>query len=325
MTGHTENTDLGKNTNMTETSEILRSMMVENTGCHFLDSGGSAQYDANGNYTGSTHGYGRNFERNKGRDFESERPVGVEFEICGDEVRVEFSHNTYHWLKERLEFDPEMDELFHGAYLKEVDEDDNSWLFLMEGFPAWLEKQQDDEENELYGSFGGIYGEGEPLTVNTYNHECLLDQTLQFTYFSGDRGEYVLLQIHGGADVRGGYTKPRVFSCGHHSELDIFDYARGELFCSGEDHHPTALGIKERQEKQVGLKGIDVPEIDFDSYNSHGFSTDDGYNWYSYNCNKKLSDYEAKNLEEDDVWEPGKLCVKGGVGYCPTCGAKLVG
>lgn len=312
-----------------KTAEILREMLAENTGKHFLDSGGTPQYDANGNYAGSTQGYGRHYERNSLRDFERENAVHLKFEVWHDRLEVEFSFNTYHWLNQRLQFDAEMDTVFHGAYLEEVDENgDKSWMQLMEGFPAWLEDQRDEEGNEIYGQFGGIYGEGEPFTANTYNHDNLLDQTLQYTYFSGQNGEYVLLQIHGGADVRGGYTKPRVFTAGHWSELDLLDDARGHIACSGEEHHPTALAIKEQQEKQLSLRDVEAPSIDFENIYNHVFYTDDGYHWYEDNGHGQLSDYEVKNLddeEEEDVWEPGKLCVKDGVGYCPVCGAKLIG
>jgi hypothetical protein len=314
-----------------QTGEILREMLTENTGSHFLDSGGTPQYDANGNYVGSTHGYGRNHERNALRDFEAEKAAFVKFNVYRDnQLDLEIGINTYHWLKERLEYDAEMDELFHGRFLEEVDpDDDKSWLALMEEFPGWLEAQEDEDGDRVYGEFGGIYGEGEPFTVNTYNGECLLDQTLQFTYFCGNAGEFVLLQIHGGADVRGGYTRPRVFQGTGYSELAVLDYGRGRICCSGEDYHPTALALKEQQGKQLKLMGMPVePGIDFDHHYDHGFYTDDGYHWYDENGKGTLSDYELKNLDDDDeedVWEPGKLCVKDGVGYCPVCGAKMIG
>jgi hypothetical protein len=34
-------------------------------------------------------------------------------------------------------------------------------------------------------------------------------------------------------------------------------------------------------------------------------------------------EYEDGNVIKQDVWEPGKLCIKDGVGYCPICGGKL--
>lgn len=48
-------------------------------------------------------------------------------------------------------------------------------------------------------------------TINTYNHETNLSQILLFKYFEVNEEKYVLLQIHGGADVRGGYTDAKCF------------------------------------------------------------------------------------------------------------------
>jgi len=53
---------------------------------------------------------------------------------------------------------------------------------------------------------------------NTYNGDCTLSQTLQGTNLHTQETEsdfefppYVLLQVHGGADVRGGYTDAKLF------------------------------------------------------------------------------------------------------------------
>jgi hypothetical protein len=49
------------------------------------------------------------------------------------------------------------------------------------------------------------------FTENSYNRESLLSQVIQYTTFKVGDQNLVMLQIHGGADVRGGYTAPRVF------------------------------------------------------------------------------------------------------------------
>jgi len=332
-----------------KTAEVLRGMFVENTGSSFLDSGGTPKYDANGKYIGSEHGYGRNHERNKLRDLDNEPPVHLKFRVYKDDkVEIEFSLNTYLWLKERCLYNPELDELFHGKFLEEKDPDDSKeavlpvfkpWLVLMEEFPEYLSTLTEDDGSLIYGEPGGIYGEGEPFTVNTYNHESNLDQTLQYTYFTNTCGEFIILQVHGGADVRGGYTKPRVFSVGNLSELDIMDDQRGAIYCTGKDHHPDALAKKEVQESQTTIPGADVPLIDFDGHEEHNWTTDDGYHWYLQGtCGaqyKQLETHSALDLDEEVdevdegdekvVWEPGILCVKDGVGYCPICGGKLEG
>jgi hypothetical protein len=48
---------------------------------------------------------------------------------------------------------------------------------------------------------------------NTYNWESDLSQTIQYNYLELQGDCYVLLQIHNGADVRGGYTKTKLFKC----------------------------------------------------------------------------------------------------------------
>ena len=340
----------------TPTEIVLKGMLTENTGCSILDSGSA---------------YGRNWQLNQGRDFDAGEAVHLKFGVHGGAPDIEIQFNVYHWLKERLEIHEELDSLFHGKFLEDRDKDNSKhWMELMNEFPEYLATVREDlevsagdkcpecdegtleasDDGELvcsnedcgaafqgdlkYGEFGGIYGEGEPVCVNTYNHESLLDQVLQFVLFSGEYGEFVVLQIHGGCDVRGGYTKPRVFTFGNTSELDILDNARGGIHCTGEGHLPSALKLKEAQEKQVKIPGIDVEDIDFDGHNDHHWYTDDAYHWYyqgscGFGAGTQLEKYEAVNLDDEEEaetpWEPGKLFIKDGVGYCPHCGAKLAG
>lgn len=341
---HTEHTG-------TPTEVILKKMLTESTGASILDSGSA---------------YGRNWQRNQGLDFDAEEAVTLRFSVCGGSLDIEFQHNVYHWLKERLEYNEELDAIFHGRFLKERDADSKDWLELMNEFPEYLstikeEPEYEDgdecpncdgtlgkgEDGELYctgecgaifegaskfGEFGGIYGEGKPVCINTYNGEDALSQVLQYVLFSGEYGDFVVLQIHGGCDVRGGYTKPRVFSFGNLTELDILDNACGGICCTGKDHLPSALKLKEFQEKQMVLPGIDVQEIDFDGHDEHNWDTDDTCHWYyqgscGFGADKQLEKYEVVNLDDEDEaetpWEPGKVFVKDGIGYCPHCGAIL--
>ncbi|MEM4036040.1 MAG: hypothetical protein QXU97_05480 [Fervidicoccaceae archaeon] len=58
---------------------------------------------------------------------------------------------------------------------------------------------------------------------NTYNFECnLLSQVLQGITFKVGDDYYVMLQVHNGCDVRGGYTKPRFFKLAV-DEYDFYD------------------------------------------------------------------------------------------------------
>lgn len=199
------------------------------------------------------------------------------------------------------------------------------------------------EHKDQLCNVGGIYNEGDPITVNSANGEDMLSQVIQFVYFTWNNEAYIILQIHGGADVRGGYTKPRVFradSCG--DETEIFDTAKGHIFCTGKDHHPAALKRKEFQESQLALPGVKVETINFDDCNANWY-TDDSCNFYDDgNCGRNytnLEDMSCVDLEkeidehEDEVlevgalvpgdWRPGVVCVLDGKAYCPHCGALL--
>jgi hypothetical protein len=310
-----------------KTDEVLLGMLLENTGCHFLDSGGDS---------------GRHWQQNQQRDIVNEPPSVLSFRY-GD---ISVTHRVFHWLRERITCDDEATDAFDGPFRAQCDtEDDKSWSELRDAFPKWFagwKSRADSEEpcpacggdddgdaadegaceecsgtrivfdDSIYQATG-IYGEGEPLTMNTYNEENLLDQTLLFAYFElrsgGGRGgrinSYVVLQIHGGCDVRGGYTKPRVFVVEDDDELAIFDYRRASIYC----------------------------ELDREHY----WMTDDGQHWYAEGaCGRgagaQLETYEkvriegsvAGDLSADHRWRRGSLCVdEDDHGFCPVCGGRL--
>jgi hypothetical protein len=387
----------------TETEIVLKKMLTENTGASILDSG----FDN-----------GRHWQQNKGRDFDSEPAASLKFSTYrnsdGDtKVDISVTLNVYHWLKERLEYSAELDNIFHGRFLKERDADDSKhWLELMDEFPEYLatlkegdwipdtglneeqleklkrkselaeidelseaelkelgeinaflkamqpkEDNDEDEEHELrFGESSGIYGEGNPITVNTYNGENLVDQVLQYVLFTNNFGGYIALQIHGGADVRGGYTKPRIFEFGHMGEYDILDNARASIYCTGKDRLPEAERFFENMKDVLnrrilpGMEEVFRKEteetrtmlLELENSNKHHWSTDDACHWYfqgscGAGAEPQLEKYEVVNLDDEDnefnvevdedtkeqTWEPGKLCIKDGNGYCPYCGARL--
>lgn len=241
---------------MDKTRQVLASMLTQNTGTHFLDSGGA---------------YGRNWERNQGRDFDSEKESTLTFKWG-----LEVTHNVYHWLAERVEYDEHMDKLFH-RWADLAGNEGKHWLQLMSEF---VKKRGGT----------GYYGSGEPVTVNTYNGENLLSQILQYVYWCDDDGEFILLQIHGGCDVRGGYTAPRVFRC--NDECAIFDNARASIWC---------------------------PECEAN------WSTDDAYHWYfegacGWGAGKELQDFEI--IKEED-WEEQEVDEREPREINPILGEKL--
>jgi len=186
----------------TETEEVLAAMLTENTGRHMLDSGGA---------------YGRNWERNSGKtveDFLAAPEIETStWQRDGHEVIEYVSLDLFHFLRQRLEYDAETDAAFH-AFAADSTE---PWFADLE---SWLE------------SIGATHEEaGRPFTVNTYNGEDCLSQVIQYTVF--DVGEdrrdyygdvYIALSIHGGCDVRGGYTAPRIFRADSYALYDNADF-----------------------------------------------------------------------------------------------------
>lgn len=160
------------------TQEVLATMLTENTGVALCDSGGI---------------YGRHWEENQGRDLASfEDAPEAEIVSYGEDEFGWIKIDLFHYLESRVQFDSELDEEF--AKFADLPENKNEgWLYLMEEF---AESKSDNARSE---------------TFNSYNAETLLSQTIQGTVFEMGEDWYVLLQIHGGCDVRGGYTAPHVF------------------------------------------------------------------------------------------------------------------
>lgn len=279
------------------TAQVLHDMLKENTGVHMLDSGMSC---------------GRHWQRNQARDFDNE----PETTITGRWDYVEVTHNVYHWLKNRLTYNEELDQRFRDYAHRDDDYyfQSESWLQCAEGFLEILGKEHEEE----YGhGLGGIYGEGEPFCVNTYNEEELLSQILQFYYWEDEDGEHVLLQIHGGADVRGGYTRPVAFDVSGPmaSEICMFDFGKAHVYCTNE--HPTAVQLR-----------IDGDEDGGDCGNYwvlYGSSVEDSNTKSDLD---KLVKYDAdpEDTPDGEPPAPGRgyaFVDEDGNIHCPDCGSVL--
>jgi hypothetical protein len=263
-----------------ETRRILRGMLCENTGRAMLDSG---------DY------YGRNWQMNQGKDFDSMPASTLRAYVRKNELDLEITHNVYHWLAEKLDYAPVMDAKFRR--FSDRQQDTHS-LDDMVHFAELLEKR----------GATGIYGDGSPMTENTYNGADLLSQVLQYCYFEYEHESYVLLQIHGGCDVRGGYTRPRAFTL--NSELNIFDNARAVLY-------PDPQGFTDRHQLNM-FTGRTCEDT------APNWFTDDGYHFHSEGAGRqeRLSDFPASEDADDKgkgiiyVDEDHNL-------YCPISGRKL--
>jgi hypothetical protein len=162
--------------------ELIYNMLTENTGSHMLDSGGA---------------YGRNWERNQVKtieDFENEPEEVYTYSKSWNELSRTVS--VYHYLSQ-LETDEICDQFnampcedWNAEHVYGVST--KQWEWLTESLPS-LEVT---------------------ATFNTYNWDSDLSQILQGSWVQGYRPRtrrYLLLQIHGGCDARGGYTNAKLF------------------------------------------------------------------------------------------------------------------
>lgn len=193
---------------MVDVRDVLAGMMVENTGRHMLDSGGA---------------YGREWERNQGMtraDFDA-RPSAY-WDWNGYPTL-----DMYHYLAERLEYVPVLDR-FLGVFSESDGRERDPWLVIMEEFAEYV-------------------GGENIRTGNSYNDETFLSGVFQWVEFDFDDQRFVLLQVHGGCDVRGGYTRPRVFTTSENWYWQVQDV---EIYCTGErgdgdPHRWSIMGVRD--------------------------------------------------------------------------------
>lgn len=200
--------------------------------------------------------YGRAWERNQSKDLEdfiNSPRVTFDAKYCDATLSV------FHHLRERLTYNAEEDAVFH-AWAKDKDD---SWLSLM------------DEYAEHRG-WEIAFSE------NSYNRDSYLSQVIQYTVY--DSG-LVALQLHGGCDVRGGYTAPRIFTIGEAWDLTMEDVA---ISCTGEA---------------------------VDSDGPHWFENRPGDDW----CSLETGDYVQSPYE----WSKRRDLLRLDYLPCPTCGAPI--
>lgn len=181
--------------------ELIFSMLTENTGVHMCDSGGDN---------------GRMWQRNANKclaDFEAEPEELYQYDPKYNEIYRTVS--VFHYLTHNLEVDSlafEFNERNTNA--KDWDAEYNGDVSIYGvGWSAW------DYLTEFY--------EVEvSRSWNTYNGDSDLSQILQGANLTINEEHYVLIQIHGGADARGGYTDAKLFKCGDYMDGMIHEYLR---------------------------------------------------------------------------------------------------
>ena len=174
------------------TENKIISLLKEPIAKHFLDSGGA---------------YGYRFEKNAKRNFKKENEVTFDIWKGSEELtskNIEYSVSTFHYLSSVLELDE-----FCNRINKRIKTHNAKMMnrYDYDKTVHWTDELKDFLEVSMYGDFITDVTE----SYNTYNFECSLDQTLQFFQFTYDGDRYIGLQVHGGCDVRGGYTTVQVF------------------------------------------------------------------------------------------------------------------
>lgn len=168
---------------MNKTKKLIYEMLTECTGKHMCDSG----FDN-----------GRHWQRNQKKtieDFENEPEEHIYKE--GDYIYRDLS--VFHYLSE-LELDDICNEF------NKINTDCKDW------------DATTNDDNFIYGVSSKSWHELTEFndvtiqrTWNTYNGDSDLSQVLQGSNLTINDDEYILLQIHNGADVRGGYTDAKLF------------------------------------------------------------------------------------------------------------------
>lgn len=155
-------------------------MLTENTGIAMMDSGGEN---------------GRGWQKNAGKTAETfKAEPAVTHESDGESIHVTVS--AFHYLTQALSLDGTC-EAFNALPCEDWDGDAHG---ISKAQTEWLT----------------VHGLEIGKAWNTYNGESTLDTILQGANVSleseaEEYPTYILMQVHGGADVRGGYTDAKLF------------------------------------------------------------------------------------------------------------------
>ena len=175
--------------NYSRVEHILYNMFIEDTGIHMLDSGMSNN---------------RHWQQNqklKIDDFVNREMVTYNKEYDYHSV------DTFQFLYNALNVDKDTDELnkLFDEFINREENKDECYLTNMYDFVSELIQKDYDKID------------------NTYNFNETLTQDFQFGIFEYNNNDYVILQIHNGCDVRGGYTKPYIFKIDDGSDIIPYD------------------------------------------------------------------------------------------------------
>ena len=175
-----------------ETKQVIYNMLTENTGTHFLDSGGTND---------------RHWQRNKLKtidDFDMEEEIKI---VDKDSEYPYLIKSLYHHLVDSCEY-LEKD---NKDFINWINKNPYSWKDNPEGRCAGSMYDVEEYMSLTYGK--------DVRTEYTYNYDNNLSQDIQFMTV-GDTYDcnIIALAIHNGADARGGLTDYKIFRI----EEDLF-------------------------------------------------------------------------------------------------------
>ena len=174
-------------------NQTIAAMLTENTGTHMLDSGGID---------------GRAWQRNACKalaDFENQPSATADIyvrEYKGELVaEILPCVNIFHLLTGGA---LELDDICKEFNAKPVDDWDGMPGVSMDGYEWLMSNCGFDLKGEMF---------------NTYNWSANHSQGMTGQELELNDNNYILIQIHGGADVRGGYTDAKLFRLDDHAEF----------------------------------------------------------------------------------------------------------
>tara|TARA_R100001460_G_scaffold100757_1_gene144484 strand:+ start:321 stop:902 length:582 start_codon:yes stop_codon:yes gene_type:complete len=170
----------------TQTQEAIYEMLTENTGTHFLDSGGEN---------------GRHWQRNQKKtpiDFINEEELHFDKSDPNDVI---ITKSLYHHLNESLE------------YLPELTNQLNDWINEDKYHAFDNPEGRSNVWHDVEDFMSEFLTDNKIHCVYTYNFDNILSQDIQYLHFGDDLydNNIIALSIHNGADARGGLTDYKFF------------------------------------------------------------------------------------------------------------------
>lgn len=326
----------------------LISMFQENTGTHMLDSGGA---------------YGRNWERNQ------KLPKTIEYwdntPVCYPEGfrygELWGNVSLYHHLAHSLAWDDDVETLNKLWDLYDAFYPDKRWHELEDKFIEHIQGntkspkdfrnsvmkelndyyhniEEDDDFNENVKAFSNLVAHSslvkdlwycdfgyEHRGDNSYNYENNLSQVFQYEIF----GDFVFIEIHGGCDVRGGYTRPVIFKI---IEDNFYDGDRYTIYCTNpkENHYwdweggnywGTETDFDPRKEKDLLVKYDDLTDEEQKQFDSVGYLIEEEEKVFATEGQAVFDGFDVR-LKKPAV-RSHVMIFKDGEAFCPICGHKL--